>query len=212
MDAVLVPGGFGKRGVEGKIKAIRFARERRVPYLGICLGMQLAVIEFARHKAGLAGAHSTEFDPDTAYPVVALINEWVNRDGRVERRDEHSDLGGTMRLGGQSAELLPGTLVRQVYGADHIAERHRHRYEVNNYYVPRLQEAGLRVSGLSTGSERLTEMVELPDHPWFVGCQFHPEFTSTPRAGHPLFTAFIEAALRHRAGRDSGAAPAAAVA
>jgi CTP synthase len=212
MDAVLVPGGFGKRGVEGKIKAIRFARERRVPYLGICLGMQLAVIEFARHKAGLAGAHSTEFDPDTAYPVVALINEWVNRDGRVERRDEHSDLGGTMRLGGQSAELLPGTLVRQVYGADHIAERHRHRYEVNNYYVPRLQEAGLRVSGLSTGSERLTEMVELPDHPWFVGCQFHPEFTSTPRAGHPLFKAFIEAALRHRAGRDSGAAPAAAVA
>jgi CTP synthase len=212
MDAILVPGGFGKRGVEGKIKAIRYARERRVPYLGICLGMQLAVIEYARHKAGLGGAHSTEFDPDTPYPVVALIHEWVNRDGRVEHRDEHSDMGGTMRLGGQAAELLPGTLVRQVYGADHIAERHRHRYEVNNYYVPRLQEAGLRVSGLSTGSERLTEMVELPDHPWFVGCQFHPEFTSTPRAGHPLFKAFIEAALRHHAGRDQGSVPAAAVA
>ncbi len=202
MDAILVPGGFGKRGVEGKIRAIRFARERGVPYLGICLGMQLAVIEYARHVAGMPGAHSTEFDPATDFPVVALIHEWVNRDGQVEQRDENSDLGGTMRLGGQDAELLSGTLARQVYGEARIFERHRHRYEVNNHYVPRLQQAGLRFSGLSMDTERLTEMIELPGHPWFVGCQFHPEFTSTPRTGHPLFNAFIEAAGRYAAKKD----------
>jgi CTP synthase len=205
MDAVLVPGGFGKRGVEGKIEAIRYAREHKVPYLGICLGMQLAVIEFARHVAGMAGAHSTEFDPDTAFPVVALIHEWVDRDGRVEVRDEASNLGGTMRLGGQVAELLPGTVVRETYGSDRVIERHRHRYEVNNFYLPRLQEAGLQVSGLSAGAARLTEVIELRNHPWFVACQFHPEFTSTPRAGHPLFKAFIEAAARHRAQRQPSA-------
>jgi CTP synthase len=208
MDAILVPGGFGKRGVEGKIRAIRYARDHRVPYLGICLGMQLAVIEYARNVANMPGAHSTEFDPVTPFPVVALIHEWINRDGRVEQRDETSDLGGTMRLGGQEAELLPGTLVRQIYGNAKIFERHRHRYEVNNHYVPRLQQAGLRFSGLSMDKERLTEMIELPGHPWFVACQFHPEFTSTPRGGHPLFKSFIEAAARYAAGETE--APAAA--
>jgi len=194
MDAILVPGGFGKRGVEGKIKAIRYARENRIPYLGICLGMQLAVIEFARNVAGLAGAHSTEFDPDTPHPVVALITEWQDRDGKVERRDSHSDLGGTMRLGGQEAALEPGSTVARVYGQERIMERHRHRYEVNNHYLPRLKQAGLLVSGVSI-KEGLCEMIELPSHPWFVGCQFHPEFTSTPRDGHPLFKAFVLAAL-----------------
>jgi CTP synthase len=197
-DAILVPGGFGKRGVEGKIKAIQYAREEKVPYLGICLGMQLAVIEFARHKAGLAHANSTEFDPDTEHPVVALITEWQNRDGRVERRDTKSDLGGTMRLGAQPADVVPGTLVQKVYRSDVVNERHRHRYEVNNYYVPKLEEAGLKIAA-RTRVESLCELVELPDHPWFVGCQYHPEFTSTPRAGHPLFKAFIEAALAHQA-------------
>ncbi|MBI1397607.1 MAG: CTP synthase [Betaproteobacteria bacterium] len=205
MDAILVPGGFGKRGVEGKIRAIRFAREHKVPYLGICLGMQLAVIEFARNRAGMAGAHSTEFDPTTPYPVVALIDEWQDRDGRLEVRSEASDLGGTMRLGSQAADLVPGTLVRNVYGADRIAERHRHRYEVNGTFLPKLETAGLRIAAWSTGSERLTEMIELPDHPWFVGCQFHPEFTSTPRSGHPLFKAYIEAAIAHRAQRTRNA-------
>ena len=194
MDAILVPGGFGKRGVEGKIQAIRYAREHRVPYLGICLGMQLAVIEYARHVAGLAGAHSTEFEPETPHPVIALITEWQDRDGRVERRDLQSDLGGTMRLGGQECMLERDSLAAAVYGSDRIIERHRHRYEVNNHYLPRLQTAGLRVSGLSV-REGLCEMIELGDHPWFVGCQFHPEFTSTPRAGHPLFKAFVQAAL-----------------
>jgi CTP synthase len=194
MDAILVPGGFGKRGVEGKIAAIRYARERRVPYLGICLGMQLAVIEYARDAAGLAGAHSTEFEPETPHPVIALITEWQDRDGRVERRDLKSDLGGTMRLGGQECTLDPGSLAAAVYGSERIVERHRHRYEVNDHYLPRLQAAGLKVSGTST-REGLCEMIELPDHPWFVGCQFHPEFTSTPRSGHPLFKAFVEAAL-----------------
>ena len=194
MDAILVPGGFGKRGVEGKIQAIRYAREHGVPYLGICLGMQLAVIECARHLAGLDGAHSTEFDPETPHPVVALITEWQDRDGRVERRDAKSDLGGTMRLGGQECALATGTLVRRIYGADRIVERHRHRYEVNNHYLPRLKEAGLAISGRSLTGD-LCEMIELPGHPWFVGCQFHPEFTSTPRGGHPLFKSFIEAAL-----------------
>jgi CTP synthase len=194
MDAILVPGGFGKRGVEGKIKAIRYARENKVPYLGICLGMQLAVIEYARHVAGLADAHSTEFNTDTPHPVIALITEWQDRDGRIERRDEKSDLGGTMRLGGQECQLEAGSAVRRIYGAESVIERHRHRYEVNNHYLPRLSQAGMKMSGTSA-RETLCEMIELPTHPWFVGCQFHPEFTSTPRDGHPLFKSFIEAAL-----------------
>ena len=199
MDAILVPGGFGKRGVEGKINAARYARENRVPYLGICLGMQLAVIEYARHVAGMEGAHSTEFEPNTKYPVIALISEWHDSSGKLEQRSEISDLGGTMRLGGQECLLMPGSLVHGIYGADRIVERHRHRYEVNNGYVPRLKEAGMRMSGISPSHE-LTEMIELADHPWFVGCQFHPEFTSTPRAGHPLFSAFIRAAVRNAEG------------
>ena len=198
VDAVLVPGGFGKRGVEGKMKAIQYARENRVPYLGICLGMQLAVIEFARNVVGLAGANSTEFDPETPHPVIALITEWQNRDGRIERRTEKSDLGGTMRLGAQRAALDPGSQARRIYGDDVINERHRHRYEANNQYLGRLKEKGLRVSGL-TEAEQLCEMVELPAHPWFIGCQFHPEFTSTPREGHPLFRSFVEAAIAYQA-------------
>ena len=197
MDAILVPGGFGKRGVEGKIAAIGYARENKVPYLGICLGMQLAVIEFARHVAGMEGAHSTEFDPDTPHPVIALITEWLDREGCVEKRDAGADLGGTMRLGGQTCSLAADSLARMVYGADTVVERHRHRYEVNNVYLNRLQQAGLKVSGKSEDG-RLCEMVELPGHPWFIGCQFHPEFTSTPRTGHPLFTAFVRAALAHQ--------------
>ena len=196
MDAILVPGGFGKRGVEGKIKAVRYARENQVPYLGICLGMQLAVIEYARHVVGLSGAHSTEFEPDTPHPVIALITEWQDRDGRIERRDAKSDLGGTMRLGGQECLLEADSVARRIYGAERIFERHRHRYEVNNHYLPRLQEAGLKVSGVSA-QDGLCEMVELPGHPWFIGCQFHPEFTSTPRNGHPLFKAFVQAALSY---------------
>jgi len=194
MDAILVPGGFGRRGVEGKIKAIRYARENEIPYLGICLGMQLAVIEYARNVGGLVGAHSTEFDPDTPHPVIALITEWQERDGRIERRDTQSDLGGTMRLGGQECVLEPDSAVRRIYGQDRIMERHRHRYEVNNHYLPRLKAAGVKVSGVSV-KDGLCEMIELPRHPWFVGCQFHPEFTSTPRNGHPLFKSFVQAAL-----------------
>ncbi len=201
-DAILVPGGFGKRGIEGKIRAIQYAREQRLPYLGICLGMQLAVIEFARHKAGFEGANSTEFDPDTPHPVVALITEWQNADGKVERRDERSNLGGTMRLGAQPADVVPGTLVQRIYKSDVVNERHRHRYEVNNHYLPRLEAAGLKVAA-RTKTESLCELIELPDHPWFVGCQFHPEFTSTPRGGHPLFKSFIEAALTHQAGLEN---------
>jgi len=197
-DAILVPGGFGKRGIEGKIRTIQYAREQRIPYLGICLGMQLAVIEFARHKAGLEGANSTEFDPATPHPVIALITEWKDSDGRVERRDEHSDLGGTMRLGAQPADVVPGTLVHRVYKSDVVNERHRHRYEVNNHYLPKLEAAGLKVAA-RTKAESLVELIELPDHPWFIGCQFHPEFTSTPRAGHPLFKSFIEAAIEYQA-------------
>ncbi len=204
-DAVLVPGGFGKRGVEGKIKAIRYARENKVPYLGICLGLQLAVIEYARNKAGLEGAHSTEFNPATPHPVIALIHEWHGRDGKLELRDQASELGGTMRLGGQECALLPGSLARQIYGRETIVERHRHRYEVNNRYIPHLMDAGMRVSGISA-NEDLCEMIELPDHPWFVGCQFHPEFTSTPRAGHPLFSAFIRAAIDYAARPHSASA------
>jgi CTP synthase len=194
MDAILVPGGFGKRGVEGKIAAIRYARENAVPYLGICLGMQLAVIEYSRHVVGLEGAHSTEFDPETPHPVIALITEWQDRDGRIEHRDAKSDLGGTMRLGGQECLLERDSLAHRIYGAERITERHRHRYEVNNHYLPRIKQQGLRVSGTSV-KEGLCEMIELPDHPWFVGCQFHPEFTSTPRNGHVLFKAFVQAAL-----------------
>jgi CTP synthase len=201
MDAILVPGGFGKRGVEGKISAIRLARERGIPYLGICLGMQLAVIEFARNVASLQGAHSTEFEPATPYPVVALITEWMARDGHRETRDTHSDLGGTMRLGGQEAILLPGTRARAIYNAERVVERHRHRYEVNNQFLPVLKEAGLKVSAMSP-REGLCEMMELPTHPWFIGCQFHPEFTSTPRDGHPLFQAFVRAAQEYRARRS----------
>lgn len=204
VDAVLVPGGFGKRGVEGKIKAIQYARESGVPYLGICLGMQLAVIEYARNVCGLSGANSTEFDPDTPNPVIALITEWQGRDGKVEHRTEKSNMGGTMRLGAQSAMLEQGTLARKIYGSDTINERHRHRYEVNNQYLDRLKGNGLRVSGL-TKAEQLCEMVELPSHPWFVGCQFHPEFSSSPRASHPLFKAFVEAALERQAGRKKTA-------
>jgi len=196
MDGILVPGGFGKRGTEGKIKAIRYARENGVPYLGICLGMQLATIEFARNVCGLAGANSTEFDPDTPHPVVALITEWLDRTGRIERRDEKSDLGGSMRLGAQRCPIERETLAEKIYGAE-VNERHRHRYEVNNVYVPQLEAKGYKVSS-RTPSEDLPEMMELPGHPWFVGCQFHPEFTSTPRSGHPLFKSFVAAALKNR--------------
>jgi CTP synthase len=197
MDAILVPGGFGKRGVEGKIRAIRYARENGVPYLGICLGMQLAVIEFARHMARLDGANSTEFDPDTPHPVVALITEWQNRDGSVERRGANSDMGGTMRLGAQPCEVVAGSLAHRIYGSTTVSERHRHRYEVNNHYLPRLEAAGLAVGARTKSALAgdLCEMIELPNHPWFFGCQFHPEFTSNPRRGHPLFIGFIRAAL-----------------
>jgi CTP synthase len=207
MDAILVPGGFGKRGVEGKIAAIRHAREQRIPYLGICLGMQLAVIEYARGVAGLAGANSTEFDPATPHPVVALITEWQNRDGSIEHRTEQSDLGGTMRLGAQPCDIVPGTLAHRVYGATGVAERHRHRYEVNNHYLPRIESAGLLVSAWAKSATAgdLCEMVELPGHPWFFGCQFHPEFTSNPRRGHPLFTSFIRAALEQQRRGQGGA-------
>jgi len=199
MDAILVPGGFGKRGVEGKIKAVKFARENNIPYMGICLGMQIALIEYARDVAGLAGANSTEFDLDTDYPVVALIDEWVNHDGKIEKRDENSNLGGTMRLGGQHCDLVDGSLAARVYGATDIVERHRHRYEVNNYYVQRLEAAGLTISGRSAGHEKLVETIELKDHRWFFACQFHPEFTSTPRDGHPLFKAYVQAAIDYKA-------------
>ena len=205
-DAVLVPGGFGKRGVEGKIVAAQYAREHRLPYLGICLGMQVATIEYARHKAGIAKADSTEFDPHTAEPVIALIDEWQDRDGSVQKRDAQSDLGGTMRLGAQSSDVLPGTLAHEIYG-DVVTERHRHRYEANVRYLDRLTDAGLVISAL-TQRERLAEIVELPRsvHPWFIGVQFHPEFKSTPWAGHPLFNSFIAAALAHQAERLEKAA------
>jgi len=205
MDAILVPGGFGKRGVEGKIKAIQYARESGIPYLGICLGMQLAVVEFARHCAQLPAAHSTEFEPATPDPVIALITEFKGADGQVEHRSADSNLGGTMRLGGQECLLEADSLARRIYGKERIVERHRHRYEVNNQYLPQLRTAGLRTSGLSA-QEDLCEMIELPGHPWFVACQFHPEFTSTPRGGHPLFESFIEAALRQRGVLNPGIA------
>jgi CTP synthase len=205
MDAILVPGGFGKRGVEGKIKAIRLARESHVPYLGICLGMQLAVIECARDMAGLADANSTEFDDATPHPVVALITEWQNRDGSIEKRSVSSDMGGTMRLGAQPCEVVPGSLAHRIYGSTTVAERHRHRYEVNNHYLARIEGAGLAVGAKAKSDTAgdLVEMVELPGHPWFFGCQFHPEFTSNPRRGHPLFISFVKAALDHQR-RSSG--------
>jgi CTP synthase len=202
LDAILVPGGFGDRGIEGKIAAIKYARENKVPYLGICLGMQLAVIEFARNVAGLTDAHSSEFDANTTHPVIALITEWQDENGRIEKRNANSDLGGTMRLGGQTCQLLENTLARSAYGAESVVERHRHRYEFNNHYLPQLTEAGLVIGGKSHDGN-LMEMVELPQegrlaHPWFLGCQFHPEFTSTPRKGHPLFTNYIKAALAYQ--------------
>jgi CTP synthase len=197
-DAILVPGGFGKRGTEGKIAAIRYARENKVPYLGICLGMQLAVIEYARHVAGMTDASSTEFDQQTEHPVVALITEWLDRDGKVATRSADSDLGGTMRLGAQRCPIKAGSLAASIYGAE-VNERHRHRYEVNNHYVPALEKVGMIISA-RTPSENLPEIMELPNavHPWFVGVQFHPEFTSTPRDGHPLFKAFVEAAVAYK--------------
>ena len=193
VDAILVPGGFGERGIEGKIKAVQYAREHGIPYLGICLGMQVAVIEYARHKANMPNANSTEFNKETPYPVIALITEWQKEDGSVEKRSEASDLGGTMRLGGQICLLEEGSKAREVYGKDRILERHRHRYEFNLQYKQQLEQAGLRFSGKSIDGG-LMEMIEIPDHPWFIACQFHPEFTSTPRDGHPLFTGYIRAA------------------
>jgi len=194
VDAILVPGGFGVRGVEGKILAAQYAREHNIPYLGICLGLQIALIEFARHVAQLPEANSTEFNPDTPHPVVALVNEWVDASGQIEQRSHHSDLGGTMRLGGQPCVLKPGSLAHRLYGKESVVERHRHRYEVNNGYVQQLEQNGLVVSGRSQDN-KLVEMIELPNHRWFVACQFHPEFTSNPRDGHALFTGFINAAL-----------------
>jgi CTP synthase len=199
MDAILVPGGFGERGVEGKIAAVRFARESRKPYLGICLGMQVAVIEYARHVAGLSDAHSTEFRKDSAHPVIALITEWRDENGELIVRDEKTDLGGTMRLGAQRCELTPGSRAALAYGKTEISERHRHRYEFNNGYQKTLEDAGMVFSGFSA-ENHLVETIELPEHPFFIASQFHPEFNSTPRDGHPLFTAFIQAALAQRAG------------
>jgi CTP synthase len=194
VDAILVPGGFGTRGIEGKIHAVKIARENNIPYLGICLGMQVAVIEYARNVCGLDSANSTEFDPDTTYPVVGLIEEWVNEEGNLEQRNEDSDLGGTMRLGAQVCHLLPGSNALSMYGSEQIKERHRHRFEVNNNYLPQLKEAGLVVGGLSF-DKTLVETIELPEHRWFFASQFHPEFTSTPRDGHPLFKNFVSAAI-----------------
>lgn len=193
MDAILIPGGFGERGVEGKIATAQYARENKIPYLGICLGMQVAVIEYARHKAGMENANSSEFNPESPHPVIGLITEWINRDGSKEERADDSDLGGTMRLGAQPADIKKGTKAFDIYQSEVINERHRHRYEVNNNLLPKLEEAGLVVSCTST-EKHLVEMVELNDHPWYVACQFHPEFTSTPRDGHPLFSAFVNAA------------------
>jgi CTP synthase len=196
-DGILVPGGFGERGIEGKIAAVRYARKNRIPYLGICLGMQVAVIEFARHVAGLEGAHSTEFAKNARHPVIALITEWSREDGGLEKRSADSDLGGSMRLGGQKCRLTPGSLAHSLYKKDLIVERHRHRYEFNNQYRQVLEDSGLSMSGVSMDG-RLVEVIEVREHPWFLGCQFHPEFTSTPRDGHPLFSGYIQAALAYR--------------
>jgi CTP synthase len=205
-----VPGGFGKRGIEGKILAAQYAREQHIPYLGICLGMQVATIEFARHQAGLEGANSTEFDPDTKYPVIALIDEWQDRDGSIQKRDAQSDLGGTMRLGAQSSDVKPGTLAHEIYGPV-LTERHRHRYEANEHFLDQLEQAGLVISAI-TQREKLTEVIELPRsaHPWFIGVQFHPEFKSRPWDGHPLFTSFVKAALANQAQRRGPAVKAVA--
>lgn len=197
MDGILVPGGFGPRGSEGMILAAHYARVHGIPYLGICLGLQIAIIEYARHQLGFADASSTEFNLETHAPVIALVSEWVDHDGQIEQRSGSNDLGGTMRLGSQACQLRVDSRARQIYGKDRIVERHRHRYEVNNHYVPRLEAAGLVISARSVDN-KLVEMIELPQHPWFVACQFHPEFTSTPRRGHPLFTGFINAALDHQ--------------
>ena len=197
IDAILVPGGFGNRGIEGKINAVKFARENGIPYLGICLGMQVAVIEIARNLAGLDNSDSTEFNKDTEHPVIALITEWQDAKGNKEKRNQGSDLGGTMRLGGQECKLIEGSLVKSLYGKDSVVERHRHRYEFNNKYKDKLESVGMGVAGCSVDNE-LVEIIEIPKHPWFVGCQFHPEFTSTPRDGHPLFTSFIKAALKYK--------------
>jgi CTP synthase len=194
LDAILVPGGFGDRGIEGKIAAVQYAREHKIPYLGICLGMHMAMIEFARNVCDLTGAHSTEMNPSTPYPVIGLITEWQTESGDIEVRDEHSDMGGTMRLGSQPCYLVEGSKTRDIYGADVVRERHRHRYEVNNTLVAKLEAQGMTISGWSQ-DQTLVEMIELKDHPWFVACQFHPEFTSRPRGGHPLFSSFIDAAV-----------------
>jgi CTP synthase len=199
VDAILVPGGFGERGVEGKIATVKYARENKIPYLGICLGMQVAVIEFARDVAGLEGAHSTEFLPKSPHPVIGLITEWMAEDGQLETRNEASDLGGSMRLGGQQCRLQSDSLASQLYQKDVITERHRHRYEFNSQYLEKLEKAGMRFSGKSIDG-RLVEVIEIPDHPWFLACQFHPEFTSTPRKGHPLFSGFVVAAVEHKKG------------
>ncbi len=198
VDAILVPGGFGDRGVEGKITAVQYARENRIPYMGICLGMHVALVEYARNVCGLAEAHSTEMNPATPHPIVGLITEWQNVDGSTELRDESSDMGGTMRLGAQPCHLVEGSKVRELYGEETISERHRHRYEINNNYIDQLCDKGVQIVGWSE-DHSLVEIIELPDHPWFVACQFHPEFTSRPRGGHPLFTGYIEAALAHAA-------------
>ena len=200
-DAILVPGGFGSRGTEGKILAVQYARENNVPYLGICLGMQIAVIEYARHVAKMNNANSTEFNAATPYPVVGLVEEWLDASGKVEKRNENTDLGGTMRLGSQACDLVSGSLAEKIYGRSQIKERHRHRYEVNNDLLPKLIDAGLVVGGFSAGQEHLVETIELPNHPWFFACQFHPEFTSTPKKGHPLFIAFIQAANAKKSGK-----------
>ena len=197
VDAILVPGGFGNRGIEGKISTVKYARENGLPYLGICLGMQVAVIEIARNLAGLKNSNSTEFNKNTDHPVIALITEWQDAKGTQEKRSKGSDLGGTMRLGGQDCKLIEGSLVRELYKSDSVVERHRHRYEFNNKYKEKLESVGMSIAGYSV-DEELVEIIEIPKHPWFVGCQFHPEFTSTPRNGHPLFTGFIEAALKYK--------------
>jgi len=197
LTGIIIPGGFGKRGIEGKILTAQYARENKIPYLGICLGMQIAVIEYARHRAGMTNANSTEFDTATPYPIIAMVSEWTSAEGKKEQRNENSDKGGTMRLGGQPCRLLPNSLAHRIYGKDVILERHRHRYEVNNYLLPALESGELKVSGLSA-HDNLVEMIEIAEHPWFVGVQFHPEFTSTPRDGHPLFSAFIQASKTYQ--------------
>lgn len=207
MDAILVPGGFGNRGTEGKITAIRHARENNIPFLGICLGMQLAVVEYARNVSGMPAAHSTEFDTDTPDPVIAMITEWTNRDGIIEQRGGKVDLGGTMRLGGQRCRLRAGSKTAQIYAREEIVERHRHRYEFNPGYVEQIESSGLQLTGQSV-LDSLVEIIELPDHPWFIGCQYHPEFTSNPRDGHPLFTSFVAAAKKHAEGEQAQTSPA----